>query len=208
MEVLVIRTGTANIASVVAGLRRAGAAPRVSADPRDVERSRRAVLPGVGTVAAAMERIGEAGLESVLRERLMRGRPTLCVCLGLQLLCDGSEESPEVGALGVVSGVVTRFRSPQGSGKRLRVPQLGWNRVSAGEGCRLLEDGYAYFANSYKLDEVPDGWSAALSDHGGPFVAAMERGAVLACQFHPELSGHWGLSLIRRWLDAGGEVPC
>ncbi|MBW2261366.1 MAG: imidazole glycerol phosphate synthase subunit HisH [Deltaproteobacteria bacterium] len=199
---MVIRTGTANIASVLAGLRRAGAAPRVSSDPLDVQAARMAVLPGVGTVSAAMERIDGAGLADPLRRRLSAGRPTLCVCLGLQLLAGGSEESPGVEALGVVPGTATRFSGG------VRVPQLGWNRVEAGEGCRLLRDGHAYFANSYKLDAAPEGWCAATSDHGGRFVAAMERGSVLACQFHPELSGAWGLDLIGRWLEAGGEAPC
>jgi len=65
---------------------------------------------------------------------------------------------------------------------------------------RLLEDGWAYFANSFRWTDVPEGWQAALSDHGGPFVAAVERGRVLACQFHPELSGSWGQDLLQRWL--------
>ena len=202
MEVVVIRTGTANIASVLAGLRRAGAEPRVTSDPRDVESARMAVLPGVGTVSAAMERIDGAGLAGPLRLRISAGRPTLCVCLGLQLLARGSEESPDVEALGLVPGKVTRFSGG------VRVPQLGWNRVVPNAGCRLLVPGYAYFANSYKLDAAPEGWCAATSEHGGRFVAAMERGTVLACQFHPELSGAWGLELIRRWLAAGGQAPC
>jgi glutamine amidotransferase len=78
--------------------------------------------------------------------------------------------------------------------------------VAAGPGCRLLTDGFAYFANSYKLDAVPDGWRGATADHGGPFAAALERGAVLACQFHPELSGPWGQALVERWLTASAEV--
>ena len=86
-----------------------------------------------------------------------------------------------------------------------RAPQFGWNKVTAQAGCRLLQDGYAYFANSYRVRAVPDGWHAATADHGGPFVAAMERGAVLACQFHPELSGRYGIELLRRWI---GGAAC
>jgi glutamine amidotransferase len=197
MDVVVVRTGTANIASVMAGLRRAGATPRVSEDPADVSEAGWVVLPGVGTLGAAMERIGELGLGEALGDRILAGRPTMCVCLGLQMLCEGSDESPGVGGLGIVAARVTRF----GSG--VRVPQLGWNAVTADPGCALVEDGHAYFANSFKLDEVPAGWHGALADHGGRFVAAMERGAVLACQFHPELSGSWGLALIARWLGGG-----
>ena len=77
------------------------------------------------------------------------------------------------------------------------------NRIEPEPGCRFLKTGYAYFANSYRLRQKGDGWAAAFSDYGGPFVAAMERGDVLACQFHPELSGEFGLDLMRRWLSAG-----
>jgi imidazoleglycerol phosphate synthase glutamine amidotransferase subunit HisH len=85
---------------------------------------------------------------------------------------------------------------------------MGWNRVEAGEGCRLIESGFAYFANSYRLVDPPDGFCAAFSDHGGRFVAALERGGLLACQFHPELSGGWGLLLLKRWLEQNGGGAC
>ena len=105
--------------------------------------------------------------------------------------------------LGLLPARATRFS------RGVRVPQLGWNLVRPRPGCRLLQEGHAYFANSYKLDAVPDGWQGALAEHGGAFVAAVERGAVLACQFHPELSGAWGLALLRRWLDlAAGGAAC
>jgi imidazole glycerol phosphate synthase glutamine amidotransferase subunit len=120
--------------------------------------------------------------------------------VGLQVLCDASEESPGVPGLGLVPGTVRRFPST------VRVPQFGWNRVEAPPG-GFLESGYAYYANSYRLDAAPAGWTAATSDHGGPFVGALRRGDVLACQFHPELSGAWGLAMLGRWLrgeTAGG----
>lgn len=193
--VVVVRTGTANIASVVAGLARAGATAEVTTDPERVQGARRLVLPGVGAFGAGMQGLG--ALADILRERVNAGRPTLAVCLGLQLLCEQSEESPGVAGLGVVPGRVERFPST------VKVPQLGWNRVHASAGCELLEGGYAYYANSYRLAEAPDGWSAATSIHGGRFVGAIERGAVLACQFHPELSGPWGVALLGRWLERG-----
>jgi imidazole glycerol phosphate synthase glutamine amidotransferase subunit len=196
-EVVVVPTGTANLASVLVGLRRAGARPRVSRDPREVADAERVVLPGVGTLAAAAEQLARSGLEQPLAERVRDGRPLLAICLGLQLLCERSDESPGFAGLGVVSGRVTRF--PAG----LRVPQLGWNRIVPDPGCALLQPGYVYFANSFRLQRAPEGWGAATADYGGPFVAALERGPVLACQFHPELSGASGLELIRRWLDAG-----
>jgi imidazole glycerol phosphate synthase glutamine amidotransferase subunit len=195
-EAVVVRTGTANLASVLAGLRRAGAEPRFAESARDVAEARRVVLPGVGAFAAAMRQLETDGLVEALATRITAGRPTLAVCLGLQLLCEESDESPGARGLGVLPIRVGKYSDA------VRVPQLGWNEVTPSEGCRLLEPGFAYFANSYRLAETPLGWSAALSEHDGPFVAAIEQGPVLACQFHPELSGGWGLCLLRRWMES------
>lgn len=197
IDVAVVRTGTANLASVLAGLRRVGARPRVAEGPKDIEQSERLVLPGVGTLAAAMAQLEKERLVEPLKERIASGRATLAICLGLQMLCEESEENPGLKALGVAPAKITRFSNDQ------RVPQLGWNRIEPDRNCVLLEQGYAYFANSYRLEKCPSGWAAAFSDYGGPFVAAMEKGSVLACQFHPELSGEFGIRLIKRWLDAG-----
>jgi imidazole glycerol phosphate synthase glutamine amidotransferase subunit len=149
-----------------------------------------------------MQRLSDQGLVEALRARLEAGRSTLAVCVGLQILCESSAESPGVRGLGVLDGRVERFDSS------VRVPQMGWNRVEAQNGCRLIESGFAYFANSYRLVDPPDGFCAAFSDHGGRFVAALERGGVLACQFHPELSGGWGLLLLKRWLERNGGGAC
>ena len=205
IDVVVVPTGTANIASVLAGLRRVGTLPRVSADPETVEHSRLLVLPGVGTLSAAMERLQTARLIDPLKRRFVAGRATLAVCLGLQMLCESSEESPGLSGLGVAPGNITRFA------EGLTIPQIGWNEIVPVDECDLLERGYAYFANSYRLADAPSGWAAAVSDYGGGFVAAMERGNLLACQFHPELSGQSGLELIRRWVSKGTKErrqPC
>ena len=195
MKVAVIRTGTANIASALAGLRRAGADPELTSDPDVVRRAAAAVLPGVGAFGAAVSELREHGLDRAVAERASAGRPLLCVCLGLQMLASASEESPGVNGLGVVPGTATRFRGD------VRVPQLGWNHIVPTPGARVLTEGYAYFANSYRLECIPEGWEGATAEHGGAFVAAVERGPVVACQFHPELSGTWGLALLRRWLE-------
>lgn len=197
----VVRTGTANLASVLAALERAGAAPRLTADAGEIASAPIVVLPGVGAFGAAMENL--RGLAPVLADRVRSGLPTLGICLGLQLLGEGSDESPGVAGLGIVPKRAERLRGD------VRVPQLGWNRVAAGPGCSLLEDGYAYYANSYAWPApAPEGWAAAATEHGARFVAAVERGAVLACQFHPELSGAWGAGLLSRWLARAKEASC
>jgi len=192
MSVLVVRTGTANTASVLAGLRRIGAAPRLAHDAGELAAADHVVLPGVGAFDAAMDALRADGLVEALVERVAADRPTLGICLGLQLLAESSEESPGARGLGVIPARIERFSGP------VRIPQLGWNRVEP-EGARFLEPGHAYFANSYRLGACPAGWTAAYTDHGGRFVSALERGRVLACQFHPELSGPWGLALLERW---------
>ena len=197
-NVVIVPTGTANLASVLAAFRRLGADPRVATTVAEVDEARRVVVPGVGAFGAAMGELTRLGLASNLHERVEGNRPTLAICVGMQLLAATSEESEGRVGLGVVAGSVTRFP------ETVNVPQLGWNEVRAGAGCNVLTDGWAYFANSFRFASVPDGWSAALSDHGGSFVAAMERGNVLACQFHPELSGNWGRELLIRWLDTTG----
>jgi imidazole glycerol phosphate synthase glutamine amidotransferase subunit len=198
-KVVVVRTGTANLASVAAAFRRIGAEPVITEDRRDVKNATRLVLPGVGTLGASMERIVATGMAASLRERVLAGRPTIAFCVGLQLLCESSDESPGVKALGVVPRHVGRFPA------HLAVPQFGWNKIVPDQGASLLQEGYVYFANSYRVETRPEGWVSAMADYGGPFVAAFEKGPVLACQFHPELSSKFGLALLKRWFDAGAE---
>ena len=200
----VVATGTANVASVLAGLRRAGGEPRLTEDPRELEQARAVVLPGVGTLGAAMAALSLRGLDEVLARRVRDGRATLAVCLGLQLLCAGSDESPGTAGLGVIDDRIERL--PDG----VRVPHMGWNRVTpaAASADAIVQPGYAYFANSYRLASAPAGWRATLVEYGGPWVAALERGAVLACQFHPELSGDWGTALLSRWIARAREASC
>ena len=193
--VVVVPTGTANIASVRAALHRLDAAPVDASSPEDVASADQVVLPGVGSFGAAMSTIDSLGMRDALTARIEEGRPTLAVCVGMQLLCESSTESPASVGLGVVAGTVQRFTD------EVRVPQLGWNRVEPSTGSSYLKPGWAYFANSYRIASLPDGWIAASADYDGEFIAAMERGYVLALQFHPELSGAWGSDVLKRWLD-------
>ncbi|MFW5739247.1 MAG: imidazole glycerol phosphate synthase subunit HisH, partial [Myxococcota bacterium] len=191
---MVVRTGMANLASVLAAVRRLGVEPEVTTDPEVVRNAPRLVLPGVGAFGAAMSMLREAGLVDPIVSHAHRGKPLLAVCLGLQLLCEASAESEGVAGLGVVPGRVEKFAPG------VHIPQLGWNTVTPTTGSRLLRIGHAYFANSYRLPAIPEGWEGASTHHGGSFAAALERGPLLACQFHPELSGAWGSALIERWL--------
>ena len=195
--IAVVETGVANLASIVNAFGRLGERVTLTHDPAVVRRAARVVLPGVGAFGPAAAALQARGLDGALRERIAGSVPLLAVCLGLQLLCDGSDEAPGVPGLGIVRGTCGRL--PVG----VRVPHLGWNRVVADRDAHFVRTAEAAFANSYALREAPLGWNVAWTTHGAPFVAALERGDTLACQFHPELSGAYGEDVLARWLGRG-----
>jgi imidazole glycerol-phosphate synthase subunit HisH len=190
-KVVVIDTGIANTASVSAAFERLGCAVTLTHDAALVRDGSFVVLPGVGTFGAGMRSLRTHGLDHVVIERVQQNRPLLGICLGLQLLCATSEESPGIEGLGVINAEVTRFPAS------VRTPQHGWN---------LVRNGYAYFSNTYRIESIPPGWSGELSMHGSPFVAYLRRGTILACQFHPELSGPWGAELLTNWIKTAKEA--
>jgi imidazole glycerol phosphate synthase glutamine amidotransferase subunit len=192
--VVILPTGTANLASVLAAFARLGAKAEIARTPAEVEDAERLVLPGVGTFGATMAGLRAAGLDAAIAERARQGAPILAMCVGLQVLFETSDESPGSEGLGVLPGRVGRFPAA------VRVPQFGWNRIEPEPGCRYLEAGHAYFANSFRVLAAP-GCKVARAEHGESFVAAIERGPLVACQFHPELSGAFGHRLIARWLE-------
>lgn len=214
IRVLLVPTGTANVASVAAALRRAGATVAMCRDAQEIADADSVVLPGVGSFDAAITELRRRGWFEPLRQRLASGRPTLGICLGMQLMLEVSDESvPPRGTrgLGCIGGAVERFASGP-----WRVPNMGWSQVrvppdwcgaSGGLSGVRLADGQAYFAHSYIIPAgVPDAgrWMVAESDYAGTRFAAMVRSrafpGVMACQFHPELSGPWGAAVLAQWL--------
>jgi imidazole glycerol phosphate synthase glutamine amidotransferase subunit len=194
-RIAIVDTGSANLASVRAAFRRLGADSEIVATPEAVRTARRVVLPGVGAFGDVMGRLRASECADALVEHAEAGRPLLAICLGMQLLGSSSEESPGVAGLGVIPVSSERFDAVAG------VPQLGWNEVEPSR-ANLVRRGHGYFANSFCLRTGADGWSPAWSEHDRLFVAALERGPQLACQFHPELSGAWGAKILDRWLAA------
>ncbi len=192
---VIVNTGIANTASVAAALTRLNVTSIISKDPQTIDSASLLVLPGVGTFAAGIQTLQQNSLQPIITQRIADDRPTLLICLGLQLLAASSDESPLAQGLDIIHAHVNRFPNT------VRVPQFGWNSISTDPASSLLKPGDAYFANSFRLTKQPPGWHAAWADHGGPFIAALHRSRILACQFHPELSGNFGSALLQRWLS-------
>lgn len=195
----IINTGVANIRSLQAAFDRLGFAWKLTEDAHEIETTTHVVLPGVGAFAAGIASIDRLGIRDSIVQRLNSDKATLCICLGLQMLCNSSDESPGVEGLGVVDAEIQRFSD------QVQVPQLGWNEVTPDPDCHdaRFETGEAYFANSFRLGSPPRSgeWNFATTNYDGTFVSSLWRSKTLACQFHPELSGQWGQSLLKGWYQ-------
>lgn len=195
MSVVLIDAGGANIGSVRYAFERLGVDARMSADPAEIAAADRVVLPGVGAAAAGMARLRELGLVDLMRS--LR-QPLLGVCLGMQLLFEGSEEG-EVDCLGLLPGRVRRMAAGPG----LRVPHMGWNRLDVLREDALLagidSGSNAYFVHGYA---APVGeYTLAACTHGEAFSAVVRRGNRMGAQFHPERSAAVGARLLANFLE-------
>jgi imidazole glycerol-phosphate synthase subunit HisH len=190
----VLDYGIGNLRSAEKALAHLGAPVVLTADPEIVRDAIGVVLPGVGHFGACMHALREAGLHDLAIEAATSGRPFLGVCIGMQMLFEGSDEAPGVPGLGVLPGRVTKLPST------VKLPQIGWNTIERAPGSALVagldDPAWFYFVHSY-APETDDAIVAAWSEHGRRFAAAVERDNVWATQFHPEKSGAAGA----RWLE-------
>jgi glutamine amidotransferase len=198
---VVIDYGAGNLRSVVRALTKVGAHLSVTSDP-DVARAAPAVVfPGVGATLDTMQSLQRMGMDQAIGEIIRAGTPFLGICVGMQVLCDVSEEFGPHACLGVIGGSVRRL--PEGQ----KVPQIGWNQVcytnSAGEHplfAGIPDASDFYFVHSYYCDLTDDRLVASLTDYGINFPSALLRDNLAAVQFHPEKSGRWGLQLLTNFV--------
>lgn len=192
----IVDSGGANIASVRFALERLGIASELTADPAVITRAERVILPGVGSAQEGMKRLQAKGLVECVRG--LR-QPVLGVCLGMQLLFEGSAEGGGTASLGLLPGRVARL--PEAPG--ITVPHMGWNTVRPLRPTPLLRgigaDARFYFVHSYAAPVTPD--TVATASHGTDFAAIVQRGNFSGVQFHPERSGEAGARLLKNFLE-------
>jgi glutamine amidotransferase len=199
--VVVLDYGSGNVRSAVRALQRAGAEVELTAEPSAAIAADGLVVPGVGAFAACMAGLAAVSARRILTERQAAGRPTLGICVGMQVLFgEGVEHDVHTPGLAALPGLVARLDAPV-------VPHMGWNTVVAPEDSSLfagIRDARFYFVHSYAVAAPVElaGYRVTTAEHGKPFVAAVESPLLSATQFHPEKSGEAGIQLLRNWLAA------
>jgi glutamine amidotransferase len=207
-EIVVVDYDAGNLRSVQRALEHVGLKALVTSDPLEVEHAEALVLPGVGSAQDCMRKLRSRALVEPLQQYAASGRPFLGVCVGLQLLFDGSEEGGGVPCLGILPGTVKRFPADSG----LKVPQIGWNEVTFKYDHPLLDGipggSYFYFVHSYYADPSQPGITIGEAEYGVDFAAIVASDNVVATQFHPEKSADLGLRLYANFgrIAAGSRV--
>ena len=195
--IAIIDYGVGNLFSAEKAFVALGADVRVTSDESTIREASKIVLPGVGAFGDCMKNLEESGLIPVLKESVAAGKPLLGICVGLQVLFDGSEESPGAKGLGLIHGMVKKIQAPG-----LKVPHMGWNSIKVREPREkidlfqsLSDKPYVYF--------VPEDKSVitATTEYGEQLTAAVACGNIQATQFHPEKSGDVGLAILKNFVE-------
>lgn len=204
--IAVIDYGAGNLKSVKNALDHLGAANMRASTSKEILLADAVILPGVGEFGTAMAELERRGIKEAVIEAANGGRPLLGICLGMQLLFEAGEESPGAKGLGILPGRVPRFPAEMG----LKIPHMGWNSVMPIKESRLLDGlpkgSYMYFVHSFYVKAAERADVSAISEYGLIFDAAVERGNIFGCQFHPEKSGAAGLVILKNFIEiAKGE---
>lgn len=197
--IAIIDYDAGNVKSVEKALKTLGQEVIITRDKEILLNADKVILPGVGAFGDAMEKLHRYGLVDVIHEIIEKKKNFLGICLGLQLLFEQSEESPGVKGLGILKGKVVRF--PEGE---LKVPQISWNSLEFPKESVLFhgisEGEYVYFVHSYYLKAEED-IVTATTEYGVTVHAAVEKGNIFACQFHPEKSSDIGLKILKNFVE-------
>ena len=200
MKIAIIDYGMGNLHSAAKALEKVGAQVKVTSDPELVRQADKVILPGVGAFGDCMKNLNERELAPVIHEVIAAGKPFLGICVGLQLLFEGSEEDPGVAGLGIFKGMVRKIAAPG-----LKIPHMGWNNLEYRTSSSLFQGlppaAYVYFVHSFHAVPTDESCITAVTDYGGQVTAAVGRGLVQAVQFHPEKSSSVGLKILANFKE-------
>jgi len=201
--IAIIDYGVGNLFSVEKAFVKLGADVTVTSDEEIIAAAEKIVLPGVGAFGDCMKNLNASGLVPAIFQAIEARKPLLGICVGLQVLFEGSEESPEAKGLGIFKGQVKKIQAPG-----LKIPHMGWNSLKVlpqKEGMDLFkglqETSYVYFVHSFQA--VPEDKSiiTSVTEYGEQITAAVAKGNVFATQFHPEKSGDVGLHILKNFIE-------
>lgn len=200
--IAIIDYGVGNLFSLAASFRKIGAETMVTSDREVIARADRVILPGVGAFGDAARKLRESGLDKVVIEEAGKGKPLMGICLGMQLLFEYGEEFGHHEGLGLLKGSVVPMKGVIPAD--YKIPHIGWNRLSVKRDIplfRYIKDGdHVYFVHSFYAEGCSDSL-VATTEYGAELTAAVAKGNVMGCQFHPEKSGEVGLNILRGFLD-------
>ena len=203
--VAIIDYNAGNLKSVEKALRFIGEESIITGDYHEILCADKVILPGVGAFGDSMEKLRRFELDKVIHEVAEKGTPFLGICLGLQLLFDGSEESEGVEGLHILPGAIKKIQGEPG----MKIPHVGWNSLEIKPGATLFQGipngAYVYYVHSYYLEAKDPEIVTATTQYGVNIHGSVEKGNVFACQFHPEKSSTVGLSLLKNFVGLKGE---
>ncbi len=199
--IAIIDYGAGNLQSVKKALDFIGTESIITDNPETINACDKILLPGVGSFGDAMDSMNKKGLVETVRENALSGKPFLGICLGLQLLFEESEETPNVKGLGIFKGKIKKFPDDMG----LKIPHIGWNSLEIRQKDTIFKDiprnSYVYFVHSYYLHADEESDVATVTNYGIDFHSAVGKGNIFATQFHPEKSGEVGLQILRNFAN-------
>lgn len=200
--IAIIDYGAGNIQSVYKALKFIGADCKVTSDKDEILNADGAILPGVGSFGDAMDTMTKRGIKDTIIEYTKSGKPFLGICLGLQLLFPESEETPGVKGLDIFKGTITKIPNQN---RTLKIPHMGWNNISIKQKNGIFKDiegePYVYFVHSFYLKAQDKDIVAATTQYGVEIDAAVQKGNLIATQFHPEKSGEVGLKMLKNFVE-------
>ena len=200
--IAIIDYGVGNLFSLVSSLKSIRAEAIVTDDAEVIEKADKLILPGVGAFGDACRKLSESGMDRLVIEQAQKGKPIMGICLGMQLLFEKSYEYGEHNGLGLLQGKVVPMEGvlPQ----EYKIPHIGWNHLIFKQNnplFRYIKEGdFVYFVHSYYAADC-DSSLLATTDYGIEMTAAVAKGNIYGCQFHPEKSGSVGLNILRGFVD-------